>query len=313
MNFDIIGDIHGQADKLRALLKRLGYVERNGAMRHPERTAIFVGDFIDRGPRQMDTLLIVRAMMDAGSALAVMGNHEFNAVAWFMRDPEHDEAYLRTRHGERGARNRHQHAAFLAEVEHTPHVHAEVIDWFLTLPLWLDLPELRVVHACWHPEFIAELEPHLKPGRLLDEAMMIKASRRGSNEYRQVETLLKGTEVKLPPGCAFEDKSGITRREARTRWWDAQAVTYRDAALVPPEDKAQLPDAEIPATARIGGYAGDKPVFIGHYWMTGCPEVLSSKVACVDYSAGKGGPLVAYRWGGEEVLSSGNFVVAEAG
>ncbi|MDR5782343.1 hypothetical protein QCE63_23360 [Caballeronia sp. LZ065] len=188
-----------------------------------------------------------------------------------------------------------------------------MIDWFLTLPLWLDLPELRVVHACWHPDFMAELEPHLKPGRLLDEAMMIKASHRGSNEYRQVETLLKGIEVKLPPGCAFEDKSGITRHVARTRWWDPQAVTYRDAALVPPEDKMQLPDVGIPATARIGGYAGDKPVFFGHYWMTGCPEALSSNVACVDYSAGREGPLVAYRWGGEDALSSANFVLSEEG
>lgn len=312
MNFDIIGDIHGQADKLRVLLQRLGYVERHGAMRHPERTAIFVGDFIDRGPHQMDTLRIVRAMTDAGSALAVMGNHEFNAIAWFMRDPGQDEAYLRTRHGALGARNRHQHAAFLAEVEDTPHVHADVIDWFMTLPLWLDLPECRVVHACWHPEFMAELEPQLKHGRLLDDAMMVKASRRGSKEYRQVETVLKGIEVKLPPGCSFKDKSGITRHEARTRWWDPHAVTYRDAALVPPEDKAQLPDADIPASAAIG-YAGDKPVFMGHYWMTGRPEVLSSKVACVDYSAGKGGPLVAYRWSGEEALSSANFVLSGEG
>jgi hypothetical protein len=44
--FDIIGDIHGQADKLEALLRKLGYREAAGAWRHPERHAIFVGDFI---------------------------------------------------------------------------------------------------------------------------------------------------------------------------------------------------------------------------------------------------------------------------
>ena len=81
MAYDVIGDIHGQADKLRALLLHLGYRERKGAYRHPDRTAIFVGDFIDRGPRQIDSVNAVRRMVDAGTARAVMGNHEFNAIA----------------------------------------------------------------------------------------------------------------------------------------------------------------------------------------------------------------------------------------
>ena len=45
MAYDIIGDIHGQADKLEALLRTLGYRDTAGAWRHPERQAIFVGDF----------------------------------------------------------------------------------------------------------------------------------------------------------------------------------------------------------------------------------------------------------------------------
>lgn len=310
MDYDIIGDVHGQAHKLRALLAQLGYVERDGAMQHPERTAIFVGDFIDRGPHQLETIDIVRPMVDAGSALAVMGNHEFNAIAWYLRDPDQSDEYLRPRKGKVGEKNRHQHAAFLAEVEHKPALHAEIIDWFLTLPLWLDLPELRVIHACWHPDFMADLEPRLKPGRLLDNATMVPASRKGTAEYRRLETLLKGVEVRLPHGCSFRDKSGHTRHEARTRWWDETATTYRQAALVPSETRGQLPDTIIPAEARIS-YAGDKPVFVGHYWMTGVPEILSPSVACVDYSAGKDGPLVAYRWGGETELSSSQFVLSQ--
>ena len=46
-----------------------------------------------------------------------------------------------------GRKNRKQHAAFLAEVEGKPALHAEIIDWCLTLPLWLELPDLLVVHA----------------------------------------------------------------------------------------------------------------------------------------------------------------------
>ena len=52
------------------------------------------------------------------------------------------------------------------------------------------------------------------------------------------------------------------------------------------------------------------PVFIGHYWMTGHPGLQSPRVACVDYSAAKGGPLVAYRWDGEQELDERHFVAA---
>jgi hypothetical protein len=48
-------------------------------------------------------------------------------------------------------------------------------------------------------------------------------------------------------------------------------------------------------------------VIFGHYWFTGTPAVISPRVACVDYSAAKDGPLVAYRWDGESELSSNSI------
>jgi protein phosphatase len=85
--FDIIGDVHGCGDELESLLAALGYevVERHDGTgldagpvyRHPDgRQAVFVGDLVDRGPRVLDTLRIVRNMVDAGSGWCVMGNHE---------------------------------------------------------------------------------------------------------------------------------------------------------------------------------------------------------------------------------------------
>ena len=85
--FDIIGDVHGCGDELETLLATLGYevVERREDVgldagpvyRHPDgRQAVFVGDLVDRGPRVLDTLRIVRNMVDAGSGWCVMGNHE---------------------------------------------------------------------------------------------------------------------------------------------------------------------------------------------------------------------------------------------
>lgn len=86
--FDVIGDVHGHAAELTILFKRMGYQETNGVLRHPEgRRVVFLGDFIDRGPEIRRTLEIVRGMVEAGSALAVMGNHELNALHYTMPDP----------------------------------------------------------------------------------------------------------------------------------------------------------------------------------------------------------------------------------
>lgn len=310
MEYDIIGDIHGQADKLEALLLSMGYRTQSGAYRHPDRKAIFVGDFIDRGPRQVDTYRLARRMVEADSALAILGNHEFNAIAWYLPDPESADAnhFLRPRHGELGVKNRTQHSAFLSEVEGTP-LHSEIIDWFLTLPLWLDLPGLRVVHACWHDGYIAKLEPLLGKDRTLTPELMVRASRSDDPVFMAVEGLTKGLEVALPAGYTFQDKDGHERRNVRIRWWDEQASSYRDLALMPDEDRASLPDIHM-SDVKLS-YDQRKPVFFGHYWMQGEPTLQNDRMACVDYSAGKGGPLVAYRWRGETLLTLLNFVSTE--
>jgi hypothetical protein len=310
MPHDVIGDIHGHADKLSALLTQLGYRQRNGAWRHsdPDRTAIFVGDFIDRGPGQLAALATVRAMIDAGTAQAVMGNHEFNAVAWHTPDDANPGQHLRKRSG----KNQKQHQAFLSETEHDPALHRELVNWFLTLPLWLDLPGIRVVHACWDPEQMAALAPRLRPGNKLDLALVAAASRPGAPEYEAVETLLKGPEVDLPPGHDFTDPGGHVRTRVRLRWWDASARTYRQAGIANGAVAAEFPDLPLPDQQMLG-YAGDKPVFFGHYWETGTPRPHSPRIACVDYSAGKGGPLVAYRWQGESELQASHFIGTQPG
>ncbi|MEH2248681.1 polynucleotide kinase-phosphatase [Nostoc sp.] len=98
--FDIIGDIHGCCDELEILLQQLGYQKGGGAKEqksredelstfssvslwnaptyyHPEgRKAVFLGDLVDRGTRILDTVKLVRNMVDAGTAFCIPGNHE---------------------------------------------------------------------------------------------------------------------------------------------------------------------------------------------------------------------------------------------
>jgi len=297
--FDVIGDVHGQFDKLVALLNELGYRERAGAWRHPSRTVIFVGDLIDRGPNQLATVDLVRAMVDAGSAQCILGNHEFNAIAWVTPDPEQPGKYLRDHHK---PGNRAQHQVFLEVVEGTPR-QKSITDWFKALPLWLDLPGLRVVHACWHQESIDKLKPLLRPNQTLTDELILLGNRKGHWAYEAIEVVCKGPEVALPEGITFEDKGGKVRHEVRVRWWQEDLSTYRKAAIGPPADMAMIPDVPMPGQWRTYPYVGP-PVLFGHYWFTGEPEVISPRFACVDYSVANGGPLVAYRWDGEAELSS---------
>jgi hypothetical protein len=296
---DVVGDVHGQFDKLVGLLRYLGYRETSGAWRHQNRTAVFVGDLIDRGPQQLATIELVRAMVDAGAAQCVMGNHEFNAIAWVTPDPEHPGKYLRDHHR---PGNREQHQAFLDVVEGTPR-QREITDWFRTLPLWLDLPGLRVVHACWHQPSIDLLQKAMGSGQRLTDEMILVGSRKGHPIYAAIEIVCKGLEVELPPGISFKDKEGKIRHEVRVRWWEEDLSTYRKAAIGPSGDMEMIPDAPMPAEWVGHPYVGP-PVLFGHYWFSGTPRVISSRFACLDYSAARDGPLVAYRWDGEAELSS---------
>ncbi|MES2789580.1 MAG: polynucleotide kinase-phosphatase [Planctomycetota bacterium] len=89
--YDIIGDVHGCADELELLLEQLGYARTSltekdpvwgeTLYRHPAgRQAVFVGDLVDRGPRVLDTLRIVRNMVQHGSGLCVPGNHDIKLL-----------------------------------------------------------------------------------------------------------------------------------------------------------------------------------------------------------------------------------------
>jgi len=304
MNYDIIGDVHGQADKLEALLKRLGYSVRAGAWRKAGHTAVFVGDLIDRGPGQLRTLELVRDMIEAGSAHAAMGNHEYNAIGWATLEPPVTGRPLRAH----SSAKQRDHQAFLSEVQPNSEVHRAWINWFRTLPMWLELPGLRVVHACWDEASIEQLRKVCSPDNLLTDRLLIDSHTKGKPEHKAVETVLKGLEVALPYGKSFFDKTKAQRWSVRVRWWHTGSTRLGDLALGI-EDSELREVAHLPVDPKnIPGYDHPAPVFCGHYWMTGTPQPQTPKVACVDYSVGKGGSLVAYRWEGEATLSASSFV-----
>lgn len=310
--YDIIGDVHGKADKLFALLRALGYQESAGVYQHPYRKAIFVGDLIDNGNQTLAVLTTVKAMVDGGHALITMGNHELNAVGWATMHSVTGE-YLR----EHSPTNQAHHQAFLDDLP-TIEERRPWLEWFKTLPLFLDLGEFRVIHACWHEPSFAIIKPYLNPDNSLRADAWETIFTEGSAPFQAVENLLKGVEEALPEGVSFLDHKGKERWEVRISWWLTEAETLADIAHIP------MPQQNRPAIDALGrvaadndvlqrlAYTGECPVFFGHYWLAGTPQILTEKTACVDYSAARKGPLVAYRWSGEQRLRNENFVAAGA-
>jgi hypothetical protein len=315
--YDIIGDIHGCATPLERLLDTLGYEPNDwtGAYWHPDRRAIFVGDLIDRGPQHVRVLELVKAMVDSGSAQIVMGNHEFNAIGYATPRPDSTDTFLRIR----SDKNTKQHRKFLDQLDVDQRDY--YINWFKTLPLWLDLGALRIVHACWHQESMDVVEAALGSNRFNAAEQFVRASTKGDPLHDAVEVLLKGPEISLTDHDqpAYLDWAGHRREEARVRWWNDGARTLREITEVgggyTTEDRApypELPETEVSAEYRSFVYTDDVPVFYGHYWREGSPQHRldwTANTACVDFSAVRDGTLMAYRWSGEREIRVENYVL----
>jgi len=306
--FDLVGDVHGHADELEALLRKLGYRHERGAWRHSEWTVLFVGDFLDRGPKIRETLRLVRDMLEAGSARAVLGNHEWNAFCFHTEDPDAPGEHLRRR----TEKNRRQVAATLAQVpagELASH-----LEFLKSLPVRIEAGGVRVVHACWDDVAFGVVDEALARHGGITEAFLVEGSNDESLLFAALEIVLKGKEMELPSGDAFVDKDGVRRTLARVRWY-APPDGHTAATYALPHFEGISP-APLPAKVRAEArpYPADAPpVFFGHYWLADPePAPLAPNVVCLDYSVARGGFLCGYRWGSEGEIAQDAFTVAPA-
>jgi hypothetical protein len=305
MKYDIIGDIHGHLNDLLALLKKMGYgLSESGYYYHPDRQAIFVGDYIDRGKNSKQVVHLVRAMQENGSAIALMGNHEYNAICFHTKGSSGE--YLRPRTNQ----NIKQHCATLHSFEDDAFL-SESLDWFKQLPLFYENEYFRVIHACWDAEQI-EIFKQKMEGNQLKMEHLEASTIKGDNLYEAVEILLKGRELKLPGEHTFKDVEGHIRNQVRVKWWEnPEGKTYLEYAVneFEPAAAEQLTIPIPPYMQSILPYpTSEKPVFFGHYWLSEeSPKLQNQKVCCLDYSIAKAGKLVAYRFDGEQELNENKF------
>jgi hypothetical protein len=268
---DVVGDVHGEVEALEQLLWRLGYSSEG---LHPEgRRLVFVGDLTDRGPDSPAVVALVRRLVEAGRAQCVLGNHEFNILAWC---PKTETSWLR----DDVEPFRHQ-GVVVPQAKVEGREREDILAFFRALPLALERPDVRVVHACWdagmvgrvrgetdvvglYEQYRAAIEDGLRREGVGDELEGTLAHQ----NRNPVKLLTSGPEERSP--VAWE-LNGKVRFERRVAWWEQ----YRDGALC----------------------------LFGHYWRTTLPgeapverlfedtppnEALGPGPAmCIDYSAGK--------------------------
>ncbi|WCD82211.1 MULTISPECIES: metallophosphoesterase [Pseudomonas] len=308
--YDLIGDVHGCAHTLERLLDRLGYRKHGDVWQHPRRMALFLGDIIDRGPRIREALHLVHAMVEAGQARCIMGNHEFNAIGWSTPATPGSGRQFVHEHTPRHARLLKE---TLEQFEGHPGDWRDFLGWFQELPLFIDGGHFRMVHACWDNELIEPLRA-LHPDGRVDEAFIKAAAERGSFAFRVFNRLLRGTDMPLPSGMTLTGSDGFTRSVFRTKFWEEDPQTYGDVVFQPdalPEQVARQPLSAAQKSALLN-YGADEPLlFVGHYWRRGRPAPIRPNLACLDYSAVMYGKLVAYRLDAETRLDPDKFVWVE--
>ncbi len=266
---DLIGDVHGEIDALAALLRHLGY---SADGRHAEgRRLVFVGDLVDRGPDSPAVLEQVRRLVENHSAQCVLGNHELNILIG-NRKPDNIWFF----HHELPAGHP---AAARPQVRIEARARRTILDFFASLPLALERPDVRIVHACWDDAAIAIARRATRTDKLhnasqawIEDAIhhrglsdpLAKLARQNDNP---VKLLTSGPETLADK--PFE-AMGQMRHERRVAWWRE--------------------------------YTGPLCVF-GHYWrillpheidgdqlFTGIPLYATlgrGDAVCIDYSVGK--------------------------
>jgi hypothetical protein len=142
----------------------------------------------------------------------------------------------------------------------------------------------------------------LLEGNFEDYDFLVASADKSSPAGMAVEAVLKGIEVPLPEGSLFKTPVGSTKRHIRARWWDTPVVGIRCDELVFPAncDIPAIPVAPEALKMLVPYPLDERPLFFGHYFKPADSPLAPERhnVACLDHSAAKEGPLVAYRWKG---------------
>jgi hypothetical protein len=301
--YDIIGDVHGHASLLKKLLLKMGYSKSNGSFSHPSHKAIFVGDFINRGSENRKTIRMIRSMVEEGNAYAILGNHEINAIIYHLKDKQ-------------GLTLVKEPSKYFLSLFKTINEYStgslewkDQLSWMRTLPLYLDMGGIRVVHACWEDEAIKVADSIYSEGKIKKNIFRMVHRKPNSEIAKSVWLLTKGVNLKMPADLKIVNNKGVSPRVIRIRWWEeAINKTFGELSF---ESKYNLPQYTVPSQIlpAVYPYPENAPiVFFGHYCRGRGPHIIKHNICCVDSCVTGTKTLLAYRWDGEKVLNMNNLV-----
>ena len=274
---DLIGDIHGHYLELRLMLEKFGYSFQGLNLAHPEnRKLAFVGDFINRGPQSVEVLKLVKSLQESGEAFVVLGNHEFKLVQNLVAGNSIPDEFI----------------PFIA--------------WLRTLPLFLELETLRIVHAAWHFSSIKILEQAL----VADDLFIKETLEKESMYKRASQSILSGIKTTIPKDLKLVDRFAIPRTKGRLKWWlDLRGKPYSECFFSPmfPEISDRGPiETEV---SMLEPYTQqEKPVFIGHYCLPPNIPKIFGQVVCLDGCVTCDKRLWGYRYEGEHIPETSNLI-----
>ncbi len=311
---DVIGDVHGEIGALQELLHaRLGYA-RDG--HHPHgRTAIFVGDLVDRGEDSRAVVSLVSDWLRRGRAACVLGNHELNLLLNKRRSG--NEWFHGEEQNLRGGGGVIPQRVLVGDDER----HA-LLALLSGLPLALEREDLRLVHACWQSSAIEALrgdrrtaqdrfwheqlriESELKEEGIERDSLEADLARQNRNP---ITVCTSGLER---PALAPFRAGGRMRRVERVPWWDHYA---EEPAVVFGHYWRALDEADLPVKRGPYLFPGRAP-----------HEALGPRqnAYCVDFSVGyrnvarakqddpqaRRNALVALRWPERELMSDSGML-----
>jgi hypothetical protein len=303
MIYDIIGDVHGNAELLEELLSELGYRMSDNLFTHAERRAVFVGDFINRGKSSRRTLQIVRGMVESGNGYAILGNHELYAIIFNLKD----------RNGVPFGKNDSNLAismkTTIKEFASSPSEWKSYRNWLRTLPLFLDFDNFRVVHAYWNDSYINYLKDNFSGSGIRKQVFREIYKNPDSVIGRIFWETTKGIDFEVPQDLRIRDNKGVFQKSFRMMWWDSLlGKTFEQISF---EDKFRLPAYTVPPEIipDIKPYPETAPIiFFGHYRRVNGPYIIRKNICCLDSGPGVSKVLTAYSWNGERVLDINNLV-----
>jgi hypothetical protein len=271
---------------------------------HPERKAIFVGDFVNRGPEIRKTVKMIKNMVENGNAYAILGNHEIYAITYSLKEKDGSLVVkLKSKNYLALHKTLREYIYFGKEWK-------EHIDWMMNLPLYLDFDDIRVVHACWSDQAIDWLKTAENSGKTRSDILRKVFKKPKSKTARNINVLTKGIDFKMPGNLKLINNKGISPQSFRLRWWEENVFgkTFEEISF---ESKFTLPEYEVPShiAPDLPGYSADDPIiFFGHYCRSNGPFIIKPNICCVDSCVAGSKTLTAYRWNGEKTLNADNLV-----